>query len=144
MPFKGCKHNNKCAFYLSNGDFICYNYIYKYNLTQDLCIPINNNDFNNYTDLCKDYFNKMRNRIKNIFNKILNEIDELELDKIDNINSILNKIDIKFKLPIEVPFEDRLKIGIKKDLSKKIYNNLNLNFLDSYLNIYNTELDKFI
>ena len=110
---KECKHNDKCAFYLSNGvNFICYNCIYKYNLNKDLCIPINNNDFNNYTDLCKDYFNKIRNKIKNIFKEILDEIDKLELDKMDNINSILNKININFRLPIEVPFKDRLKIGI--------------------------------
>ena len=53
---------------------------------------------------------------------------------------MFGKINLKFKLPIEVSFEERLKIGINRTLSSKISNILNLEFLDIHLNLYKTEM----
>ena len=139
--FIKCNHADKyCAFYTGGYvNLVCYECIYEYNLDKNKCIPINNK-FNSYIDIYQENINEMKNKINNV---IINEINNLELDKNDNINSIFEKIDLKFNLPIEVSFEERLKIGIKRKIIN-ILNNIvldNRNIFESYLNLYCTKLE---
>ena len=142
--FLGCNHDDKFyAFYLGQkNSCICYKCIYEYSIDKEECIPFDKN-YNYYIDLCKDYLNEIGGKIKNILNEALNQIDKLkfELDKINNIESILDRIDLNFRLPIEVSFEERIKIGIKKELSKILDNNFNFKFLETNLNLYNNKLE---
>ena len=136
-----CDHEDKyCAFYIEGEiNLICYECIFKYNLDKEKCIPINNN-FNSYVNIYQEYIDKIK---KSINDKIINEINKLELNKNDNINSIFEKINLKFSLPIEVSFEERLIIGIKRKISN-ILSDIGLEniwFLNNYLNLYNTKLE---
>ena len=125
-----CNHSDKyCAFHI-NGDnnLFCYNCIYKYNFNKEECIPLEK-DLDYYLDVYRNYYKEVKDKVNNIVDEILEELKDLELNENDDINSVLEKINLKFKLPIEVSFEERLKIGINRALSSKISN---LKFLNNY------------
>ena len=135
-----CNHDNICAFYLGEiNNLICHKCIYKYDINQSEYIPLDN-DVDYYIKVYHDYVNKIKQKIKEQVNEMLKEIDELE--KINDINSLFDKINLKFKLPVEVSFEERLKIGVNRIFSKAINNFMNYKFLDNFLNIYSTEINK--
>ena len=137
-----CNHDKSCAFYLGeNNNLICHKCIYKYDIYQGEYIPLDN-DVDYYIKVYQDYVNKIKQKIKEKVNEILKEIDKLELEKINDINSLFAKINLKFKLPVEVSFEERLKIAVNRIFSKTINNFMNCKIFDNFLNIYNTEINK--
>ena len=141
LKFIKCEHNDKfCAF---NPDkeigLICYDCIYKYNLDKDECISMTE-DFNYYKNIYQVHLNKVKEKIKFLINSILIEIEKLEKNTFNNFTELVENIDLNFKLPIEVPLDERLKIGINKKFSKMINNLINNDYLDNYLNLYETKL----
>ena len=141
LKFIKCEHNDKfCAF---NPDkeigLICYDCIYKYNLDKDECISMTE-DFNYYKNIYQVHLNKVKEKIKFLINSILIEIEKLEKNTFNNFTELFENIDLNFKLPIEVPIDERLKIGINKKFSKMINNLINNDSLDNYLNLYETKL----
>ena len=115
LKFIKCEHNDKfCAF---NPDkeigLICYDCIYKYNLDKDECISMTE-DFNYYKNIYQVHLNKVKEKIKFLINSILIEIEKLEKNTFNNFTELVENIDLNFKLPIEVPLDERLKIGINK------------------------------
>jgi hypothetical protein len=86
----------------------------------------------------KEYLKKMKTKINSEVKELLKEINELNLSDFDSISK---KIDLKFKLPIEVPFEQRIKIGINRQLSKILNNFMNSQLLDNCLSLYNSEIE---
>ena len=71
---------------------------------------------------------------------MLKEIEIFEKDTFDNISELFAKIDLNFSLPIEVPLDERLKIGINKKFSKMVYRLPNIDSFNNYLNLYETEI----
>jgi hypothetical protein len=141
VSFK-CNHKDKiCAFYLGGeNNFICLKCIYNYDINQNDYIPLDHK-VDDYIRIYKDYIDKMKTKIKSEVNEILKELDKLELDEKDNFESVFEKIDLKFELPIEVSFEQRLKISNNRKLSKLLNNLLDSQLLDNCLNLYKTEIE---
>ena len=137
-----CNHDDKyCAFCIEGEiNFICYECIYEYNLDKEKCIPIYN-DLNSYVNIYNEYIIKIKQLISD---EILKEISKLELDKNGTFYSIAEKIDLKLNLPIEVSFEERLKIGVKRKISNILKNISSAGFwlFNNYinLNLYKTKL----
>lgn len=111
--FIKCNHPDKyCAFGLKEKIyFICYKCIYKYNIDINDCIPMDKN-VEYYKNIYQNHFKLIKQKIENKFNEFMKEIEKLEINKSDdNIESLIKNIDLNFELPIEVSFEERLKIG---------------------------------
>ena len=134
-----CLHeNNYIAFCLENskneGGLICYDCLYKYhNEHLNQCIPIKNNNFENYKKFYKQCINKYKKLLQNKFDKIISSLENYEKEEIDNITTLFEKVDLDFELPIEIPFIERFEIAInQKKIS--IVNNI------LYEGIYNCKL----
>ena len=97
-------------------------------------------DFNYYKNIYHSHFNKVKEKIKSLVDSLLKEIEIFEKDTFDNLSELFEKIDLNFALPIEVPLDERLKIGINKKFSKMIYSLPNIDALNNYLNLYETEI----
>ena len=138
--FIKCNHINQfCAFCPKEEiGLICYKCIYKYNIENNNCIPIEKN-FDYYKNIYKNQLNIIKDKIKNKFNEFLLEIEKLS-DNLENIQSLIEKIDLNFVLPIEVSFEERLEIGINKTISKMVNNLIKDQKSTFYLNLYETKL----
>ena len=142
-PFGKCNHFEKyCAFCPKEGiGLICYDCIYEYDLKD--CIPLKKN-IDYYKEISINYINEIKNVLKN---KLINKLDEffkaieIIFVKSNNFDSLLKKLDINFGLPIEIPFEDRIKIGINKRISK--FKNIFSKEieLDNLINIYESKLE---
>ena len=130
-----CNHDDKYCAFCTEGEinFICYECIYEYNLDKEKCIPINS-DLNSYVNIYNEYINKIKQLLSD---EIIKEISKLELDKNDTFYSIAEKLDLKFNLPIEVSFEERLKIGVQRKISNIFKNIGSLCFwlLNNYINV---------
>ena len=140
--FIKCNHPDKyCAFCLKEKIyFICYECIYKYNIDINDCIPMDKN-FEYYKNIYQNHFKLIKQKIEDKFNEFMKEIEKLEINKSDdNIESLIKNIDLNFELPIEVSFEERLKIGINKTLRKIFNNTLWVKNFDNYLNLYESKL----
>ena len=135
-----CNHFEKyCAFCPREGiGLICYNCIYENDLKD--CIPLKQN-FDYYKEISINYINEVK---KELTNKIINKLDEffkdieIIFDKSISFDSLLKKLDLNFGLPIEIPFEDRMKIGINKKISNNFLKEIEL---DNLINIYETKLE---
>ena len=70
-------------------------------------------NFEYYKNIYQNHFKLIKQKIEDKFNEFMKEIEKLEINKSDdNIESLIKNIDLNFELPIEVSFEERLKIGI--------------------------------
>ena len=114
-----CSHqNNFVSYCLDNskneGGLLCYECFYKYhNDHSSKCIPIKNNNFENFKNYYKETINKFKNKVKKKFDEIISEIEKLLNENIENISTLFEeKVDLDFELPIEVPFIDRFQIAI--------------------------------
>jgi hypothetical protein len=137
--FTRCNHKDKiCAFYIGGeNNCICHKCIYKYDINQNDYIPLEH-DLYHYVSVYNEYLKKMESKIVNDVEELLKEIIKLNLYDFDSMSE---KIDLKFKLPIEVPFEQRIKIGINRQLSKILNNFMNSQLLDNCLSLYNSEIE---
>ena len=71
----------------------------------------------NYKKFYKECINKYKVNIQKIFNEIISEIEEIEKEEIDNISTLFNeKVDLKFELPVEIPFIERFEIAINRKI----------------------------
>ena len=143
---KKCFHENNFTSYNiekvdDESGLLCYNCLYKYykNNIQN-CIPIKDNNFENYKKFYKDCINKYKVNLQNIFKEIISEIEKYENEEIDNISTLFDeKVDLKFKLPVEIPFIERFEIAINRKiislLDNKLFNGrINHNFVNLFQN----------
>ena len=110
-----------------------------------------NNNFEYYKNYYKQQITKIKQNLQKKFDKIISLLEQLENEKIENISSLFEKVNLKFELPIEIPFIERFKISINNKLFKILKNNLFYSiykFCDTYncLNLFENELKdlKFI
>ena len=145
---KKCIHENDfTSYYIEKEDdesgLLCYNCLYKYykNDIQN-CIPIKENNFENYKKFYKDCITKYKVNIQNLFKEIISEIEKYENEEIDNISTLLDeKVDLKFKLPVEIPFIERFEIAINRKIISLLDNKLfNCKINHNYVNLYQNEL----
>ena len=128
---KKCFHENNFTSYNiekvdDESGLLCYNCLYKYykNNIQN-CIPIKDNNFENYKKFYKDCINKYKVNLQNIFKEIISEIEKYENEEIDNISTLFDeKVDLKFKLPVEIPFIERFEIAINRKIISLLDNKL--------------------
>ena len=147
-----CKHdNNYISYYIKDpmiegeGGLLCYKCLYEYHKDHtSQCIPIDNNEFDNYKDFYKKCINKFKNNLKDKFDEIISKLEEYENEEIENISDLLEeKIDLNFNLPIEVPFYERLEIAINRKIHKLLDNILyNCTFNYNCLNLFKNNMNE--
>ena len=142
---KKCIHEKDfIAYNIKNGLLLCYNCLYKYykNDIQN-CIPIKENNFENYKKFYKDYINKYKLNLKKIFKEIISKIEIYENEEIENISTLFNdKVNLKFELPIEIPFIERFEIAINRKINSLLKEKIFLNWKINYncINLFENEL----
>ena len=140
--FVKCKHVEKyCAFCPKEEvGLICFDCIYEYNING--CIPIKEN-IDYYKELSKNYLNEIKDTLKNILiNKINEYFKEIEVlfNNCNNLESLIEKIDLYFELPIELPFGERIKIAINKKIPASKNNFTKEIELENLMNLYESKL----
>jgi len=146
---KQCIHENDFIFYNidENDDgngLLCHNCLYKYykNGIKN-CIPIKQNNFENYKKFYKNCINKYKVNLKKMFEKIISEIEEYEKEEIANISTLFNeKVNLKFELPVEIPFIERFEIAINRKIISLLKEKIFLNWKTNYncVNLFENEL----
>ena len=145
---KKCIHENDFTSYNiekedDESGLLCYNCLYKYyKYNIQNCIPIKDNNFENYKKFYKDCINKYKVNIQNIFKEIISEIEKYEKEEIDNISTLFDeKVDLKFKLPVEISFIERFEIAINRKIISLLDNKLfNCKINHNYVNLFQNEL----
>ena len=145
---KKCIHENDFTSYNiekedNESGLLCYNCLYKYyKYNIQNCIPIKDNNFENYKKFYKDCINKYKVIIQNIFKEIISEIEKYEKEEIDNISTLFDeKVDLKFKLPVEISFIERFEIAINRKIISLLDNKLfNCKINHNYVNLFQNEL----
>jgi len=145
---KKCIHENDFTSYNiekenNESGLLCYNCLYKYykNNIQN-CIPIKDNNFENYKKFYKECINKYKLNVEKIFKEIISEIEKYENEEIDNISTLFDeKVDLKFKLPVEVPFIERFEIAINRKIISLLDNKLfNSKINHNCVNLFQNEI----
>jgi len=106
-------------------------------------IPIKSNNFENYKKFYKECINKYKVNIQKIFNEIISKIEEYENEEIDNISILFNeKVDLKFELPVEIPFIERFEIAINRKIISLLDDNklFNCKINHNCVNIFQNKL----
>ena len=153
-----CKCNHKKYFAsfciddpIEEGGLMCYECLYKYHKNHiSKCIPIKTDYFPIYKNHYKNCIKKYKEKLTNKFDKIISLLDNYENEEMEDISYLLEKkLDISFELPIEIPFIERLEIGVNKKISSivereiiNIQNDNHYNYSVIYLNLFQNELKK--
>ena len=153
-----CKCNHKKYFAsfciddpIEEGGLMCYECLYKYHKNHiSKCIPIKTDYFPIYKNHYKNCIKKYKEKLTNKFDKIISLLDNYENEEMEEISYLLEKkLDISFELPIEIPFIERLEIGVNKKISSivereiiNIQNDNHYNYSVIYLNLFQNELKK--
>jgi len=153
-----CKCNHKKYFAsfciddpIEEGGLMCYECLYKYHKNHiSKCIPIKTDYFPIYKNHYKNCIKKYKEKLTNKFEKIISLLDNYENEEMEDISYLLEKkLDISFELPIEIPFIERLEIGVNKKISSivereiiNIQNDNHYNYSVIYLNLFQNELKK--
>ena len=153
-----CKCNHKKYFSsfciddpIEEGGLMCYECLYKYHKNHiSKCIPIKTDYFPIYKNHYKNCIKKYKEKLTNKFDKIISLLDNYENEEMEDISYLLEKkLDISFELPIEIPFIERLEIGVNKKISSivereiiNIQNDNHYNYSVIYLNLFQNELKK--
>ena len=138
-----CSHSDKyCAFcFTKNIGPICYNCIYNYKIDIENCIPMKES-LDYFIKVYQNHLELIKNKFNDVFNEIISEIEKLETKKIDNIESLVDIVDLKYELPIDVHFEEKLEICLNKKITKIKDDLIEGLKIDNYLNLYNITLKK--
>ena len=92
-----CIHKDNIISYCLNnsnndGGLICYDCLYKYHKEHiSKCLPIKNNNFENYKNYYKQYINGYQKYLKDKFNQIISVLEKYENEEIDNIYTLFKK-----------------------------------------------------
>lgn len=130
-----CNHEkNFVCFCIENskneGGLLCYECLFQYHKDHiSKCIPINNNNFDNYKNFYKQFIKNYKINLKKKFDEIISKLEKYENEVIDNFSTLFEKnVDLEFELPIEVPFIERFEIAIKTKilslLEEEIFDNV--------------------
>ena len=123
----------------NEGGLLCYECLYKYHKDHiSECIPIKNNNFDNYKNFYKQCINKYKTNLNKKFDKIISELDKYENENIDNISSLFEEnVDLEFELPIEIPFIERFEISINRKIESLLAEQLSGSVLNhNCLNLF--------
>ena len=146
---KKCEHTDNyiayCIEFLENeGGLVCYNCLYDYHKDHNSkCIPIEFNSFEKYKKFYKDHINKCKNILRDKFNEIISILDKYENEEIEDISNLFEqKINLKYELPIEIPFIERFEYAINKKIMSLLDDLLFKNTLNyKLLNLYKNDLN---
>ena len=143
-----CNHSKYYVSYCTStsrndGGFVCYECLYRYHQNHIFkCLPIRKNAFGFYLDYYKKCINAYRERLSNLFEKMNGILDYFETEEIEDISTLFEeKLNLKFDLPIEVPFIDRFEMAVNRKLFSCLQNQLKyVNY--NYLNLFRYDLEK--
>ena len=87
-------------------------------ILKKMIIKVGYYDFENYKTFYQNCLNKYKLNLKKVFKEIISVIEDYENEEIDNISTLLDeKVDLKFKLPVEIPFIERFEIAINRKIN---------------------------
>ena len=105
-------------------------------------LKVGYNNFENYKKFYQNCINKYKVNLKKIFKEIISVIEEYENEEIDNISTLFDeKVELKFKLPVEISFIERFEIAINRKIISLLDNKLfNCKINHNYVNLFQNEL----